>query len=703
MRRSLGFLLCWLVMTQSFAKGYQTFEENGKVGMKDDAGHVVLPPSFEALGWSDGNFSVIGKVTGYRLAGRWGIIDLEKKFITEPDYESLVYCGGDCLVARKKINAAFSKTGCINLKGEIKIPFIYDGLLVQGLRAIVFNLVNAHYYYGLTDLSHRILIPVAYKSIQPLGSLRFAVENRENKIALFGDGGNALTDFSIDSISTICKNLAIIYQNHLEGLINRDGVVRLETKFAALKINKEGKVFAQLPNEWLFINNKNETVKSVLADELKSLDGNRLIIRKGNALGVVDRQLNTLVPIAFESLAEIAPGKYLVKQNNKVGVIDENGKAVVPLRFDSVIFQNRSNVFRTWIKNLGWQLFASGKPLTGKFYEELGPANDVGFPAISKGFSGMINADGHEFIPCTFDAIAQPEDGLLAVKFKGSYGIINAKEDWLVAPQAFPLRVINKQHYLQLQPGNRFIKTYAGEIIYFTPYPLAFNKENFTEFLPTGSLKVINYHGAVIQGSSLLENVQEIFADHDGLRGIKMDGRYGFVDQQGRLRIANRYDSIGEFHEGLAAIKLIGKWGFVNTSDQIAINPNFDYSSYFKNGVAIVSRNKKFGLMNTVGKILLSMRYDAIQRWADNQFLLISSTRQGLADEQGNVLVEPRFDSLLKVGDGLLLVCRQEKWGATTEQGLNIIPMIYDHLEYDPGNKIYIAQRKSEWKEVAAN
>jgi hypothetical protein len=69
MNRGTGFLVCWLIAITSFATTYQTFEENGKVGMKDDSGNVVLPPSFEALGWSDGNFSVVGDVTGYRLKG----------------------------------------------------------------------------------------------------------------------------------------------------------------------------------------------------------------------------------------------------------------------------------------------------------------------------------------------------------------------------------------------------------------------------------------------------------------------------------------------------------------------------------------------------------------------------------------------------------------------------------------------------------
>src|SRR2546421_7790757 len=142
----VGFFLCGLIALQSFAKGYQTFEVNGKVGMKDDAGQVVLPPSFEALGWSDGNFSVIGEVTGYRLKGLWGIVNLKKEFVTEANYESLVYCGGDCIEARKKINRVHSKAGCVNLKGEIRIPFIYDGITMQGLRAIVFNLNGAQYH-----------------------------------------------------------------------------------------------------------------------------------------------------------------------------------------------------------------------------------------------------------------------------------------------------------------------------------------------------------------------------------------------------------------------------------------------------------------------------------------------------------------------------------------------------------------------------
>ena len=688
-------MVCWVMTIAAFARTYQTFEENGKVGMKDDSGNVVLPPSFEALGWSDGNFSVIGEVTGYRLNGSWGIVNLKKEFISKADYESLVYCGGDCIVARKKINRVVRKTGCINLKGEIKIPFIYDGISVQGLRAIVFNLTGPRYYYGLTDLDNRILIPVIHKNIRPLGTLRFAVENSENKIALFGDEGNPITEFSIDSISLFYKGLAIVYQNSLQGLIDRNGQVKLEVKYNSINVDKDGRVMAQLPNEWILINGRNEVIKQLVADEVKPISVKKFVVSKGKVSGVVDGELKKIIPIKYENLAEIEPGKYSAKQNGKMGVISEKGEIIIPFSFDSLV--SEAGYYRAYNKTYGWQLFnKDGKKLTEKYYEMLSPADHLGFPVMSKGFSGIIDFEGHEFIHCVFDSITQSFDGLMAVKFKGKYGVIDSNEDWRVAPQNYPVSVINSQRYLQKQPGNNFIKSFKGEIIYFTPYPIKFINENFKEFLPNGAERTVSYDGEILERTEMPDGVEEIFSEHEGLRGIKKDGRYGFVDDQSRLRIANRYDSIGEFHEGLAPIKLIGKWGFVNMSDQIIVNPNYDSFSFFLNGVAIVSRNKKFGLIDKSGKIILPLRYDNINR-LNKKFLLVASSLLGLADENGNVLVEARFNSLKEVGDGLLIASSDKRWGAITDHGLNVVPMIYDQLSYIISEKLFLAEKKSDW------
>jgi hypothetical protein len=690
-------LLSSCVATSGFAKQYQTYQENGKVGMKDEAGKVVLPPKFEALGWSDGSFSVIGEITGYRLQGFWGIINLKKEFVTKAEYEKLEYTSGECIIAQRKINSAYRKTGCLNLKGEVKIPFVYDGIKMQSIRAIVFNLTSSGYNYGLVDLNNQTLLPVKYKDIYPLGTLRLAVQNSERKIGLFSEDGKPITDFSIDSISSFYKGYAIVYQHQLQGLVDRNGETNLETKYSSIKINSDGKIIARLPNEWRFINSKNETIKEILADDLQSLSANEYLIRKGNSWGVVDKDFKIEIPLQYQKLEPIAGGKFIAKLNTKKGVLDAHDKELIPFVYDELISDGQ--VYRALTKSSGWQLLnEDGKIITDKSYQQMDAASES-FVVRSKGFYGMIDIKGKEIIHCVFDSLSLPVNDKVAVKFMGNYGIINFNEDWIIAPQPYPLTVINQDFYLLRQPENQFLKTFSGEIKYFTPYPLKFESSFFVETLPSGIEKKIGYDGLIINRTEVPEKTEEIFRESEGFIGIKKDGRYGFVDTRGKLRIANRYDSIGEFHAGLAPIKLIGKWGFVNTQDKIVVNPNYDALTNFQSGLAIVSRSHQFGLIRKDGSVCLPLRYESIVRLADS-FLVKASNLVGLTDAQGNLTIEPRFDSLTKVDNQLLIACRDGSCGVITNTGLNIIPMVYGQLTFNLDGNIFLAEKKSVEKEI---
>ncbi|GHM99904.1 hypothetical protein WSM22_13940 [Cytophagales bacterium WSM2-2] len=699
MKGLITLLLSCLAYISLYATQYKTFEENGKVGLKDDQGNVVIPPAFEALGWSDGSFSVIGEVTGYRIKGLWGLINLKKIYLTKAEFENLVYSGGESVVARKKINAAHYKTGCLNLRGEIKIPFGYDGIQVQGLRAIVFNLTRTGFHYGLADLNNKLILPVNYRYIRPLGTLRYAVENSKGKIALYNEEGNAVTDFVIDSVSVFYKGYAKIYQDHLLGLIDRDGVAKLETKFQDIKIEEDGTVLARLPSIWSFLTEKNENIKEVYADEIKPLSEKLFYIKRGGRWGLIDDELKLIITPRYEHLAEVETGKFLARLQNRYGVIDKE-KAIIPFSFDSLTYYPNKKVFSAFTKSHGWQLVNEhGRVLTDHSYAQMHLLPNQDFSVQSKGFYGMVNSHGKEFIHCVFDSMSSPVNERIAVKFKSKYGIINANEDWLVAPQDFPLQAVNEKVYVQRQPENQFVKTFAGEIKYFTPYTLKFEKDFFTETLPDGTEKKISYDGLIFERTPLPENTEEVFPVNEGLRGFKKDGRYGFIDTLGRLRIANRYDSIGEFHEGLAAVKLIGKWGFVNTEDQIVVNPNYDREANFFSGKAIVSRNGRYGIIDKSGGVVLPLRYDRVLR-QPNSFLIISSNQKGLAGSNGNVTVEPRFDTLTETVNNLLMVCRDGKCGVITDHGLNVIPMIYDQLIFCKTANIFLAGKKSERREV---
>jgi hypothetical protein len=291
----------------------------------------------------------------------------------------------------------------------------------------------------------------------------------------------------------------------------------------------------------------------------------------------------------------------------------------------------------------------------------------------------------------------------LAVKFRGQFGIINKEEQWLLSPQPHPVLLAKENYYFEKRDPNTFLKTFAGDVIYFTSNPVSVEDDHVKEILPDGTEKRISFQGLEIGRSAApvsSDGIEAVFAVSEGMRGIKKDGKFGFVDGLGRLRIANRYDGVGSFHEGLAPVKLIGKWGYVNSSDEIVINPNYDAAGPFVNQVALVWRNGKAGLIDPEGKTLLAFRYDSIRRLPDKTFLIQGSGLHGLADQKGNVLVEPRFDFLDNLLNGYLIAGREGRFGLLTRDGLSTVPMIYDCLVYDPERNQYLALKKSPWKEI---
>lgn len=684
---------------KAIAEPYQLFEENGKVGLKNETGQIVLPASFQALGWSDGSFSVVNGVTGYRLEKQWGLINLKKEFITKAEFLEIRYGAGNYVVARKQLDPVHTKVGCLTLNGEIKISFQYDGIKIHGLRAIVFNLNKTTYQFGLLDLNNRVLIPEQYKNIYPLGSLRFAVENQSDKIALFTDEGKQVTDFTIDSISSYKKDLAIVYQNTKQGLVDRNGISILEPLYHQLKIIDTNKVEALSSNEWLFINDKNEIVRKVEADDLIPTHEGFLFTSNG-LYGWMDTALKIKVPAIYDQLQPLTAGKLLATLRGRAGAITSDNTVIIPFVYQNLKWDDHTLRALT---SEGWSLLdAQGKSLSYKSFQQLHKTSDAFFPVQYRNYWGVINDKGDEFIHCVFDSLCSYSAKWIVVKFKNQYGIIDHQENWKVAPQPFPIELVNDSIYTIHHPQNHFIKKFSGEVIYFTDNKVSFHDDLFTEYLPDGTEKYINYDGVITERVESADSkpMEKVFVLKEGLRGIKKDGKFGFIDSRGRLRIANRYDSIQDFSEGLAAIKLIGKWGFVTEFDKIAINPNYDYVQSFQNGLAIAYKNGKAGLIDSKARNILSFNYDKIERQADSKFLLINSHLKGLADERGTILIEPRFNELQKNENGLVIVRREEKWGVISSGGLSVIPVAYDRITYDPSSNQYLAQKKAEWREI---
>jgi hypothetical protein len=701
-----AYCIFWLLLITFFsaASSYDVFEENGKVGLKNEQGKILIPAKYDALGWSNGKFSIVNNVTGYKDAGVWGLINLENQLITKAIYEDVIAGDGSLILARKKSNLSLRMVmGCLNTSGKEVIPFQYDGINISFMHAIVFTKIGNQYKYGLIDLDNKTLIPQQFKSIYSIGSLRYAVENFDNKMALFTEGGKQVTSFSIDSISSFKKNYAITYQNARQGLIDRDGQIKAEPTFREIRINDDGAVLTRGLDEWLFLDGQNLLLQRTEADTVRAIDRKVLKVTTAGLTRIEDYSFKALFPLSFSTLGTFINNKAIFSLNKKYGVVRQNGAMVVDAKYDELYRDH--DFFVGNRKNGGkatWTLLDSaGKEISTKPYDRIFPYNGSVFPVMTRNFWGAINASGKEVIACAYDSILQQLDNKIVVKFKGQYGIINDKEQWIITPRTYKLTLINDSRYIERSPRMTYLRAMDGSSIYFSENRLEINPEYIIEYLAAGGLWKLDLNGVIIDRQVQPEGfIEKIFVETEGLRGIKKNGQYGFVDSQGRLRIANRYDDIQPFQEELAAIKIRNKWGFINHEDKIAIQPIYEEVSPFKKGFSLVKQKGLYGLINKKGMQIIPTRYEFISVLEHGNVLVQQEKMFGLANAEGRVLINPKYHGLEDLNNNYVIVQRDGKYGVVTAQGISTIPLIYDHISYDAFNSAFIALKKSEWSEL---
>lgn len=703
--RLLGCIFFLSLFTHAaVAELFSTFDENGRVGLKDAQGRIVIPAQFDAIGWGDGKFSIVDRVTGYRLNGLWGLISIDNHRVTKPEFLNLFPGEGLYIVAYKKNKASLKAVaGCINTAGKEVIPFQYDGVVIASLRAIVFMRNGTRFNYGLIDFDNKKIIPLQFRDIHSIGSLRFAVQDFQNKTAIFTESGKQVTDFSIDSISAFKKNYAILYQNKSQGLIDRDGQVKVQPTYRSIVIQEDGSVTGKQADEWLFLNDQNQLQKKVQADSIIPIGKALYKLTNASQIQLVDQDFKPIGNTTFSSIGPFKNSKAFFRHGNKYGLLRKNGAIILEAKADCLTMDDHFIIAnqRQSGKDQWFLLDSLGNRMHSKAYDQIGSWNGRFFPVKNRRYWGAIDQTGKEIIACVHDSLIQSLNDHVVVKFRGQYGIIDLKEDWLVTPQSNVLTLIGDDRYLEFTQQNTFLKSLDKQIIYFSANTLEFRDGYLLEHLPSGAIWQIDMQGRIVNREAQTDKaVEKVFPESEGLRGIRKDGKYGFIDSRGRLRIANRYDDIQDFKENLAAIKINGKWGFINHEEKIVVQPAYEEVSPFKGGFSVVKQKGLTGLIDKTGKIILPIRYQALEVLPNQRIRIKQDGLVGLASADGKMILNPKYSYLNDLTNGFVIVERDDKYSLLTLQGLSIIPIIYDYLIYDPFNNYYIGLRKAEWVKV---
>lgn len=168
---------------------------------------------------------------------------------------------------------------------------------------------------------------------------------------------------------------------------------------------------------------------------------------------------------------------------------------------------------------------------------------------------------------------------------------------------------------------------------------------------------------------------EEAWLFNEGLAGVKVNGKWGFIDRNGKLVIPAKFDAADSFCGGLAVVAVNKgdklKFGFIDKTGKYTVQPKLNYITAFADGIAqfsndaeyiqrstyfVVDTTAHYGLINSTGKVVAEPKFNKIETFHEGFAGAVSEGRSGFIDKTGNWL--KGFDGYVKrwFSEGLVAV-----------------------------------------------
>ncbi|MGB0523610.1 MAG: WG repeat-containing protein [Flammeovirgaceae bacterium] len=184
------------------------------------------------------------------------------------------------------------------------------------------------------------------------------------------------------------------------------------------------------------------------------------------------------------------------------------------------------------------------------------------------------------------------------------------------------------------------------------------------------------------------------FVNGQHLLPIKQAGKWGAINESGKMIIKPQYDFIGEFKEVQFASNQKSQWatfrkagnvGIIDQQAKVILETDYQQVKIFQNMTAAVWKNGQCGLMDETGKLVVAPEYDNIDQLTAHLYKMVFKQKIGISDRKGNVLHAAVFDRVEAFQNGfdITLVEQGAKFGVLDRSGKLLLPTEYDKIALD--------------------
>ena len=116
---------------------------------------------------------------------------------------------------------------------------------------------------------------------------------------------------------------------------------------------------------------------------------------------------------------------------------------------------------------------------------------------------------------------------------------------------------------------------------------------------------------------------------------MRYDGKFGFIDKEGREALPFLYDDGATFSEGMCAVNVGIVWAYINREGKQMMNFKYTHAYPYKEGRARV-RFGKWGFLDKNGKEIIPLTYEAAEDFNDGRARVKKDGEWFYIDYNGN-------------------------------------------------------------------
>lgn len=508
---------------------YFTLEQNQKYGVIDRNGNIVIEAEYGAVQIPNPSKAIFVCVKEHNENTKEyeTVVYNEKKEVLLSNYKNVqaisIYTNVNSTPYEKSVLTykENGKYGLINLEGKQITKPVYDEISSINYKEGTF-LVKQNELEGIINMKGKVIIKCEYESVT---SDNYYSENGNKKQAGF----------------IVSKKTEDGYRY---GYANYRGTIILNPIYTQLErvteiANEKGVYFIAFKNgqAGLLKNNK-EILNYEYEDIQYNVLGSIFVTKRNGKYGAVNQEGTTVLYPEYDNV--YTGGMYLNALKDKdIFIFDLNGNKIETNEVSKTKTEN-ANYYITIDKNNKYKVVDSKDNIIidkDYTYIEYLPGDYFIVERDSK--SGIIDSNGKSVIELKYDSISRiNETDILQMETNKNIALYN----------------LNMKEIVSMD--NAIVKEVKDEKAYILLY-------SDTDF------KYLDKKGNILTSHNLFEN-NSLFAKN-------INGKWGFVDKDGNLKVQNDYELVTDFNKyGFAGIKKDGKWGSINQNGEVVQEPTYD-------------------------------------------------------------------------------------------------------------------------------